>query len=265
MSAAEAIYQEQESAVRDLIRRIENKEEYLSYSSLREFAISPRHFLRYKMKQKEQTPAMVFGSLVDCMILTEDQVEARFAVAPDVDRRTKEGKAKWEEFIQRAEGKEVVTADQYAAAEKIRDEVYRNEASAFLLDQTDNTQLPIEYEWEGWKWRGFVDADGPTIRWDLKMVSQFNPDKFFWKVKDMRYHWQGAGYTINAGARKDFYILAIDTDIYLPAVYKVSSNLLEMAQKEMREVMAGFRRCVMLDKWHEGYEFWGPERGLFHL
>ena len=70
MSAAEAIYQEQESAVRDLIRRIENKEEYLSYSSLREFAISPRHFLRYKMKQKEQTPAMVFGSLVDCMLLT---------------------------------------------------------------------------------------------------------------------------------------------------------------------------------------------------
>jgi hypothetical protein len=100
MSAAEAIYQEQESAVRDLIRRIENKEEYLSYSSLREFAISPRHFLRYKLRQKEQTPAMVFGSLVDCMILTEDQVEARFAVAPDVDRRTKDGKAKWEEFIQ---------------------------------------------------------------------------------------------------------------------------------------------------------------------
>lgn len=255
----------QSDEFRSLIQRIEDKEEALSYSSLREFAISPRHYIRYKMREKKTTDAMIFGSLVDCMLLTPDETKERFAVAPNVDRRTKDGKVKYSAFVKQAGEREVVTSDQYSAAERIKKEVYANSASRFLLNATNTTQLKLEYEWEGWKWRGFVDADADTFTWDLKMVSQFNPDKFLWKVRDMKYHWQAAAYTRNAGRAKDAYILAIDTDSFLPAVFKLSKNLIENAQAEMRDTMEAWRRCVMLNQWNQGYEFWGPERGIFQI
>ena len=40
------------------------KERPLSYSSLKEFAKSPRHYVEYLRREKKPTAAMAFGSLV---------------------------------------------------------------------------------------------------------------------------------------------------------------------------------------------------------
>ena len=50
----------------ELIKKIKSKDITLSFSSLKQFAKSPEHFIRYKLEKFLPTPAMIFGSLVDC-------------------------------------------------------------------------------------------------------------------------------------------------------------------------------------------------------
>ena len=82
----------------------------LSFSSLNAFRKSPLSFVQYKMKTFKSTPAMVFGDAVHTYILENDIFKSRFAVAPNVDRRTKVGKAKFNEFQSTLKGHEIITA-----------------------------------------------------------------------------------------------------------------------------------------------------------
>ena len=45
-----------------------------------------------------ETPAMLFGSMVHKLILEPEDFEREYAVAPECDRRTKAGKAIFDEF-----------------------------------------------------------------------------------------------------------------------------------------------------------------------
>lgn len=60
---------------------------------------TPYHF-RYRMDhEKEQTKAMLFGSAIHAYILEPDTFRQQYAIAPDCDRRTKDGKEEWADFL----------------------------------------------------------------------------------------------------------------------------------------------------------------------
>lgn len=61
-----------------LMVKLKAKEIHLSFSSLKQFARSPEHFVRYKLQKFIPTPAMVFGSLVDCLLFEEEKFNNRF-------------------------------------------------------------------------------------------------------------------------------------------------------------------------------------------
>jgi exodeoxyribonuclease VIII len=64
----------------------------LSYSSLKAFSISPKHFINYRNKPKETTPALTYGQALHCMLLEPQEFNDTFTIMPSVDKRTKEGK-----------------------------------------------------------------------------------------------------------------------------------------------------------------------------
>ncbi len=74
----------------------------LSRSALMKFKKSPYHYwyeyLSGEAAHVEGTPAMVFGELVHTLSLEPHEFENRFVVAPECDRRTKEGKKIWSIF-----------------------------------------------------------------------------------------------------------------------------------------------------------------------
>src|SRR3990172_10159728 len=81
----EAIYipeiEIENSAYIDLMKRLQNKTESLSYSSLKAFAKSPRNFIQYKLKPRSaQTESQIFGSLCDCFLTTPERFENDFVV-----------------------------------------------------------------------------------------------------------------------------------------------------------------------------------------
>lgn len=69
----------------------------------------------YASDEKESS-AMLLGELVHCLVLEPDEIVNRYIGAPKVDRRTKEGKAVYAEFLEQAEGKIVVDEDTFEKA-----------------------------------------------------------------------------------------------------------------------------------------------------
>ena len=85
------------------------KRNYISHSALKAFAKSPNHYLQYVAGEAPRTDAMIAGSALHCFVLEPHEFDARYIVAPKVDRRTKEGKEIFEAFSQQAAGRDVLT------------------------------------------------------------------------------------------------------------------------------------------------------------
>ena len=72
--------------------------EGISRSQLWKIRESPEKF-KYAMEHPEEpTPALLFGQMVHKLVLEPDTFDEEFIVAPEVDKRTKEGKAAWAQF-----------------------------------------------------------------------------------------------------------------------------------------------------------------------
>ena len=85
-----------------------------------------------KNKPDKKTPAMLEGSLIHHMIQFKEY-QSRYALAPDVDRRTKAGKAQFAEFEAGLGHREAITQAQLDMANRCMDAVWEHpEARLFL-------------------------------------------------------------------------------------------------------------------------------------
>lgn len=76
-----------------------NEAKGIRRSDLWKMEESPEKFRYFLDHPVEQTPAMAFGSAAHKFILEPLGFGDEYAVAPQVDRRTKEGKLAWEAFV----------------------------------------------------------------------------------------------------------------------------------------------------------------------
>jgi hypothetical protein len=84
----------------------------LSYSIAKQFDVSPWNYLRWLEAPKRETDALRFGKAVDVAFLTPDEWESSVAVAPDVSKQTKEGKATHAAFAEASTGKIIISASE---------------------------------------------------------------------------------------------------------------------------------------------------------
>jgi hypothetical protein len=71
----------------------------LSQSGAKELLRSPAHYLAYLNRDRtEQTPAQRLGTLIHLASLQPKVFDATVVVAPECDKRTKEGKEIWASF-----------------------------------------------------------------------------------------------------------------------------------------------------------------------
>jgi len=68
------------------------RERPLSYSSIKEFAKSPKHYVYYVHNRSAPSKAMDLGTLIHALLMYPQKTAEMFAIYPDVDRRTKVGK-----------------------------------------------------------------------------------------------------------------------------------------------------------------------------
>lgn len=84
--------------------------EYRKYPAINQsflkdcWSVSP-FYAEYRRNNPETSPALEFGSALHCYVLEKHKFAHSYCVAPDVDRRTKEGKAAFNEFVLENGGK----------------------------------------------------------------------------------------------------------------------------------------------------------------
>lgn len=107
-------------------------------TALSRLARSPAH---YRFGAPAESPDLAFGSAVHCRVLEPAAFDDRYCVAPDVDRRTKAGKADWEAFQAVNAGRGVLSADDWQAVEAVGRAVHAHPAARALLDAAADREL----------------------------------------------------------------------------------------------------------------------------
>jgi exodeoxyribonuclease VIII len=205
----------------------------------------------------EQTPAMRLGTLTHTVVLEPDLFERETAVRPEgIDRRTSAGKADWAAFELEAEGKEIITNEEWTKLAAIRDAVRSHPAAAKALAGSPVIEQSIFWEADGIACRcrpDCVTERGVIV--DLKTTRDASPEGFAKSVASYRYHVQAAfysdGYRAAFGeAPRGFVFIAVETEPpYLVAVYVASETMTSRGRIEYQADLDTFRECLATDTW----------------
>ncbi|KQR93316.1 hypothetical protein ASG01_08960 [Chryseobacterium sp. Leaf180] len=209
-----SMIQEESNPKYELIGKLLRRELRLSYSKLKHLS-SPINFIDALLNPKQRNSGMTLGSIVDCLLLTEDKFDDKFtivAIAPTTDKQhefvnlvldkmnletfTHElFAAKFKEAIAEGfsrvkteglehyiialiKGKEVISQDHYDRAKRIVNNLKESDEVCDELMLVEDFQKKLEFTYKGWNFLCFLDTFHKNGFHDLKFASDCHPDKF---------------------------------------------------------------------------------------
>lgn len=226
----------------------------VSSSMLKTILRSPAHYRAAYLEdapRKEPSASMILGSLTHTMFLEPEQYGSEYIVAPDCDRRTKEGKAVYSAFQDAADGLTIITAEQLQTAQAMANALCGHiiheamtgghaEASIFWTD--DNTGLACR-----------IRPDyhiPPCDTWpsgliiDVKTTDDARPEAFARTCVNFGYDLSAAMYC--DGFQQHyvtdepplFLLLVVERDApYAVACYECSPEMLDKGNEKYRKAM----------------------------
>lgn len=233
----------------------------VSQSTLKKLSESPSK-LRWELNNPSRTSssALTIGSAVHCALLEPDKFEDQFIAMPKVDRRTKEGKARYEEFERIAKGRTILSQDEMDAVVRIHQRASdddrlgvffkggHREMSFFVRDELTGLVLRCRPD-------QIVDTPHGQFIVDLKTTDCAKKEVFERDILKYGYLTQAAFYmdTVEAatGRRPDgFVIVAVeksrDCDY---TTWVMPDDVLAYARTEYRALLDTFAGCVTNDVW----------------
>ena len=249
------------------------KKRPLSYSSLKNFRLSPKHYYQYVTKpRKPPTDAMLLGSMVECLTISPDEFTKQFNIYSKFSRQSNEGKARWNNMLVEAQknNQTLVNDELYKKAELIKESVLSHEETMRYIDGKTayqkkltwvdkNTKLPII---------GYVDLEtklelsDQLIICDMKVSNNGEPDKWMrWPADEFDVQLQVGSYL--TGYHKisyqfpDFiFILVESVEPYNVSMIYCDNKYTKEAKAEFKATLTAFRYCMDEDKFDMGYDFW---------
>ena len=236
-----------------------NEMEGIRSSDLWRMNDSPEKFRYFLEHPVEQTAAMAFGSACHKMVLEPADFGNEYAVAPQVDRRTKEGRAVYDSFIEQNAGKEVLTSADFDEAVRIAAAVRHDPAVMELLEGC-TTEKPLFWKDQdtGLACKCRVDAIKPGVIIDLKTTADASYKAFEREVFRYGYDVQ-AGHYVNAyhtitGKIPEWYFIAVEkTPPYAVHIFKADAGVLDYGIYRRGQLMQRLKSCLDSKCW-KGYE-----------
>lgn len=242
------------------------QERPLSYSALKEFRKSPKHYQMYLKRPRIQTDAMLNGSVVDTLLLEPEKFEGRYLVADKPEQRSNAWKEEWARVIAEAGEKTVIPTHVYENAMRQVESVMAHPIAGAMIERKRKTQVRIKWTHKatGLPMIGYVDLE--TEAWesltivDLKTGKSSDPEDFIRDAGRMDYHLQvGAyldGYPRCYFRIPNFAFIVVENDEpYNVSVFFADAKYLHMAKDEFHGTMNAFKYCMDNDLWKQGYDF----------
>ena len=249
--------------MKDLI--ISNKEyrarEGVSSTDLKKIAKSPAHFRYWKDNPEESTPALLFGRAVHKYVLEKEKFNEEFAVAPEVNKRTKEGKAQWLLFQDQNEGKDIISLEDFEKIKAMRETLYQTPFVRQLLKGKKEVSYFTEDDETGLTIKCRPDCQtqiGDThILIDYKSCSDASGDKFMRDAINLMYDLQMAFYKdimdkVTGYEHSVIFIAQEKTPPYCVNVLEANEYFLKSGRDMYRTYLNIYKECSESGNWY-GY------------
>ena len=233
----------------------------VSNSRLGSFKKSPLHLYHHLFEYKEETYAQKIGKAFHSCILEPEEFENNYVKAPQLDKRTKEGKAQYSEFAIQNINKTIINEDDYNKLLAMKNSLYSSSVGIDILNDikaTEQEKLWINDE-TNIKMRGFIDAIGSNFLLELKTTQDADPMKFQRDAINYAYNRQAAVYLDSENSFKnfDFYFIAIEKEApYAVSIHKCSKELINHGREQYINLLNEYKTWVDRGMPIVGYEYW---------
>ncbi len=242
--------------------------EAVSRSTISDFERSAAHGRQAMTRPARATAAMKVGSATHAAILEPETFEAGWVAAPKVDRRTKAGRETWANFEAANSTREVLTAEEFARVEAMRQSVFAHPIARRLLTEPGEVELSFAWEREV-KGAGtvlckgradrFTVFDGSPVLLDLKTTEDASPDAdgFVRSCAKFGYALQAAWYldgmaAIAPGERRFLFVAVEKSPPYAVAVHELDQWSVNSGRIQYERLLARYATAKTTDTW-EGY------------
>ena len=226
---------------------------YVSNSMLSNISISPKYF-KYRLDNPQKpSPAMDFGRAFHKFVLEQDQFDLTYNVAPECDRRTKEGKEIWKNFLESLGDKEGITSKDYNIINKMASIILKDPTASKMLSNGEPEKIVC------WKNKEFnvkckgmldyyikyeiIDTKVSQIV-DLKTTNDASTKGFLDTIRRYKYHKQAA-YYLDAVKANYFYIIAIEKNPpYGMNIFELTGDLLQEGRDMYRRELDIYSNCL---------------------
>lgn len=248
-----------------------------NHSLLKHFRKTPAHARWQETHQEESTGPQALGHLIHMALLEPDRWAAEGpVVAPDVDRRTKIGKATWEAFVRKAGPRPVVTQGDMEILRGIQSSAARHATAKEALYGGGLNELSIIWQdpETGVLCKGRIDrltqlGPRPFVI-DLKTTHKA-ASTFAWQgqVESYALHEQAAHYLrglsvlmpLPGQLRRGYAWLVAETEPpYLVRMFEAEDAALEIGNDLVVGYLKSYAECLrtgLWPGWPEGMEIAG--------
>ena len=232
----------------------------VSNSRLSAFKRSPKHLIQYLTDKKEATPAMEFGKAFHMALLEPDLFVETYVIAPDVDRRTKEGKDIYFKFVANQPANiNIISSSDVSKISQMVESLINNPVASELLANCPKRETSIL--WDNMDtmipMKGIIDAHCQDYIIDIKTCADAQPDKFQRDAYYSDYHRQAAIYMDAVPTAKEYYLIAIEKDSpYAISVHRMDQSIIEKGREQYLNLLGEYRNWVDLGCPNSGYEYW---------
>jgi len=226
-----------------------NDTEYVSNSMLNNLTgKSPEYFKHMLDNPQPATPAMKFGSALHMNVLQPEEFKKHYVVSPKFDKRTKKGKADYEEFANSNMFKTIVSEQDYYLIEQMTDKL--------MQDSDAKTMLTNGLKEHIIAWENEVYNTQANIIVDLKTTQDSSYYGFASSVKKFKYYKQAAFY-LDAVRAHEFYIVAIEKNPpYSLNIVQIGDDLLDKGREMYSRDLEIYKYCVDNNYWpSQGFDY----------
>lgn len=209
----------------------------LSYSSIKEFAKSPAHFLAYINKERKSTPAMELGTAIHMSVLESDKFSNRYDYT-ELRRNTNAFK----DLQKENEDIKYVTKADWYTINKVSQAILEHQLASELVNGADRKEEWVEGKINDVDFKGIIDVQGVNYLADIKTCRDGSPHEFQRQAYNLKYYLQAAIYSELTGI-KDFWIITAETVApFNVTPYLIDKSYMEMGRRLLYSLIEDYKK-----------------------
>lgn len=222
----------------------------VNWSRLKMIGKSPAHYRHNLLTPSKDTDARKRGRAVH-MAVFEPERYLSATIVWDAGRR--HGR-KWDAFVEKNEGKDILTAAEARAVQDLANAI-RSDATAEKYVSGGRAEVTVLWEESGIRCKGRLDfAANCGALVDIKTTRDASPEGFGREVWRYQYHvqasWYRHGWEKATGTRLPFVFVAVEADPpHVVQVYRVPEPIMDLGTERWTALLEHLAFCRQESRW----------------